>query len=231
MKMKKIAQRGQNGETVGIAGLAARLGVHRQTIHYWLRKGWIPIRRDYRGWPVFTEEDIRRIQDWRRRTTESPTGRRIGQLLLPLLRKEEGIQALYRTFADRFREVPEIRDFFSEMAEEEGTHASVVRFLSEVIKESRELPALRRALPQEKLRALLAQVIRHRRRAHLLSLREAFQTAVEVEAAERQCWPEGLFRALARAVPHAFSHLPKYLVDGEDAHIRRLGSYANRYAR
>ena len=37
------------------------LGVTRQTIYYWFKKGWVTPKRDY---PVFTEEDIKRINKW-----------------------------------------------------------------------------------------------------------------------------------------------------------------------
>ena len=41
------------------------LGVSRQGIYHWLKKGWIEVRRDYRNLPVFTEEDIKKINKWR----------------------------------------------------------------------------------------------------------------------------------------------------------------------
>lgn len=41
------------------------LGIHRLTIYFWLKKGWIQIKRDYRNLPVFTEKDIKEINVWR----------------------------------------------------------------------------------------------------------------------------------------------------------------------
>ena len=41
------------------------LGVHEQTIRYWIRKKWITPRYDYRNYPVFTDEDIKNIEKWR----------------------------------------------------------------------------------------------------------------------------------------------------------------------
>jgi len=47
---------------------AARLiGVHRQTVYYWMKKGRIKPHRDYRQWPVFTKADVERIKKWYRR--------------------------------------------------------------------------------------------------------------------------------------------------------------------
>jgi len=44
---------------------AAELGVHRLTLYYWLKKGWITVKRDYRNLPVLTSEDLRKIEKWR----------------------------------------------------------------------------------------------------------------------------------------------------------------------
>ena len=41
------------------------LKVHRQTIYYWLKKGWVKLKRDYRDYPVFTVLDIENIINWR----------------------------------------------------------------------------------------------------------------------------------------------------------------------
>ena len=45
------------------AEVAQELGVHRQTINYWRRKGWLRVKRDYKGWPVLTEKDINKVAD------------------------------------------------------------------------------------------------------------------------------------------------------------------------
>jgi len=48
-----------------IAELARELGVHYQTINYWIKKGWIKPKRDYRNYPVFTVADLNRIIKWK----------------------------------------------------------------------------------------------------------------------------------------------------------------------
>ncbi len=49
-----------------VTGLAKKLRVHRQTINYWIEKGWVKPRRDYRDYPVFTEEDVKKIIEWKK---------------------------------------------------------------------------------------------------------------------------------------------------------------------
>jgi len=44
---------------------ADKLGVTRQTLYYWMKKGWISPKRDYRNYPVFTEEDVKEIKNWK----------------------------------------------------------------------------------------------------------------------------------------------------------------------
>ena len=44
--------------------IADKLGVTRQTLYYWFKKGWIKPRRDYRNYPVFTESDLDKIKAW-----------------------------------------------------------------------------------------------------------------------------------------------------------------------
>ena len=47
---------------------AARVvGVHRETLYYWIKKGWIKPKRDYRNYPVFTVLDIESMIEWRNR--------------------------------------------------------------------------------------------------------------------------------------------------------------------
>ncbi|MBU0683962.1 MAG: MerR family transcriptional regulator [Candidatus Omnitrophica bacterium] len=41
------------------------LKLHRQTLYYWIKKGWCKPRRDYRGYPVFTVLDIENLMKWR----------------------------------------------------------------------------------------------------------------------------------------------------------------------
>jgi len=50
--------------------VAKKLGVHEQTIRYWTRKGWIKPKRDYRNYPIFTDEDINNIKEWMNRIDE-----------------------------------------------------------------------------------------------------------------------------------------------------------------
>jgi len=44
---------------------AAILGVHRQTLYYWIKKGWLKPKRDYRNYPVFTVLDIENLIKWK----------------------------------------------------------------------------------------------------------------------------------------------------------------------
>jgi len=48
-----------------VSQTAKELGVTRQTIHNWIRKNWVTPKRDYRNYPVFTLEDLKKIKDWR----------------------------------------------------------------------------------------------------------------------------------------------------------------------
>ena len=41
---------------------AELLDVHERTVRYWIRKKWVTPRRDYRNYPVFTDEDIKKIK-------------------------------------------------------------------------------------------------------------------------------------------------------------------------
>jgi DNA-binding transcriptional MerR regulator len=49
-----------------VSDTARILKVHRQTVIYWMEKGWVLPKRDYRNWPVFTEVDLKKIKKWRR---------------------------------------------------------------------------------------------------------------------------------------------------------------------
>ena len=44
---------------------AKMLGVHRQTMINWIRRGWVKPKRDYKNWPVFTDKSIKEIKEWR----------------------------------------------------------------------------------------------------------------------------------------------------------------------
>ena len=42
---------------------AAMVGVHRRTLYRWFREGKIPdVARDRRGWRIFADEDVERLQ-------------------------------------------------------------------------------------------------------------------------------------------------------------------------
>ncbi len=59
--MKKI----NNLKVYTLTETAKILGVHRMTIYHWLKRSWVKVKRDYRNMPVFTEEDIKKINKWR----------------------------------------------------------------------------------------------------------------------------------------------------------------------
>lgn len=54
-----------NKKAYNIPETARKLGVHEQTIRYWIKKGWVKPKRDYRNYPVFTNEDIKNIKKWK----------------------------------------------------------------------------------------------------------------------------------------------------------------------
>jgi len=45
--------------------IARILGVHRETLYYWIKKGWLKPKRDYRNYPVFTVLDIEELIKWK----------------------------------------------------------------------------------------------------------------------------------------------------------------------
>lgn len=49
---------------------AKELGITRQGLYYWIEKGWVKPKRDYRKYPVFTEDDLNKIKEWRNRLEE-----------------------------------------------------------------------------------------------------------------------------------------------------------------
>ncbi|MBU4311124.1 MAG: helix-turn-helix domain-containing protein [Candidatus Omnitrophica bacterium] len=62
----RLRQPASNGMTKYTMTEAAKiLGVHRQTMINWIRRGWIKPKRDYKDWPVFTDECIKKIKEWR----------------------------------------------------------------------------------------------------------------------------------------------------------------------
>ena len=44
---------------------AKELNVTRQTLYYWIKKEWIRPKRDYRNYPIFTQDDIKKIKEWK----------------------------------------------------------------------------------------------------------------------------------------------------------------------
>jgi DNA-binding transcriptional MerR regulator len=54
-----------------ITETAKMLGVSRQGIYHWLKKGWVTVKRDFRNLPVFTEKDIKKINKWRNTLQDS----------------------------------------------------------------------------------------------------------------------------------------------------------------
>jgi len=54
-----------NMKKYNISEVAKELGVTRQTLYYWIRKDWVRPKRDYRNYPVFTVQDVKKIKDWR----------------------------------------------------------------------------------------------------------------------------------------------------------------------
>ncbi len=55
----------------GVSETAKALGVHRQSVNYWLKKGWVKAKLDYRNRRVFTEKDLDKIQKWRKTLREA----------------------------------------------------------------------------------------------------------------------------------------------------------------
>lgn len=47
-----------------ITHAAKELDVTRQTLYNWIDKGWVKPKRDYRNYPVFTDNDIQKIKEW-----------------------------------------------------------------------------------------------------------------------------------------------------------------------
>ncbi|MDP2939719.1 MAG: MerR family transcriptional regulator [Candidatus Omnitrophota bacterium] len=54
-----------NKKRYNVKEVAEALGVTRQTLYYWFKKDWVKPNRDYRNYPVFTDEDIKKIEKWR----------------------------------------------------------------------------------------------------------------------------------------------------------------------
>jgi len=48
-----------------VTELAEKIGVTRQTVHFWIRKGWVRPKRDYKNYPVFTPSDVKHVISWK----------------------------------------------------------------------------------------------------------------------------------------------------------------------
>jgi len=58
------------GKRYNLSEAAKELGLTRQGLYYWIKKKWVKPKRDYRNYPVFTAEDVKRIKEWRSRLQE-----------------------------------------------------------------------------------------------------------------------------------------------------------------
>ena len=89
-----------------ITAIAKELDVTRQTIYYWIKKGWIMPGRDYRNYPVFSDKDLSCIKKWHGTLTKETTPvKHAGGIKTPIsaasiiapLTWEEIQKALYKT--------------------------------------------------------------------------------------------------------------------------------------
>lgn len=48
-----------------LSEVAKELGLTRQGLYYWIKKGWVIPKRDYKGHPIFTDTDLKNIQKWK----------------------------------------------------------------------------------------------------------------------------------------------------------------------
>lgn len=70
---KKIIQRAEQRKPkcYNLSQTAMILKVPRQSLYYWIKKGWVTPKRDYRDYPVFTVFDIERMMKWRHTVTSA----------------------------------------------------------------------------------------------------------------------------------------------------------------
>lgn len=64
---KRIIRRavGKSIKRYNLTQTAGILGVHRRTLYYWMKKGWVKPKRDNRNCPVFTVLDIENLIKWK----------------------------------------------------------------------------------------------------------------------------------------------------------------------
>ena len=65
MDMSNVLKEGHPAKSYNVMEAASLFRVHERTVRYWIRKGWIKVKKDYRNFPVFTTLDIRKIKKWR----------------------------------------------------------------------------------------------------------------------------------------------------------------------
>lgn len=46
---------------------AKELDLTRQGLYYWIKKGWVKPKRNFKGQPVFTESDMKEIKNMKDR--------------------------------------------------------------------------------------------------------------------------------------------------------------------
>lgn len=49
---------------------AKELKLTRQGLYYWIKKGWVTPKRDYKDHPVFTDGDLKKIKEWKNKLEE-----------------------------------------------------------------------------------------------------------------------------------------------------------------
>ncbi|NLE91456.1 MAG: MerR family transcriptional regulator [Elusimicrobia bacterium] len=64
---RKIIQRKiiRSSKNYNLTQVAHLLKVHRQTLYYWIKRGWLNPKRDSRNYPVCTVLDIENLIKWR----------------------------------------------------------------------------------------------------------------------------------------------------------------------
>ena len=69
--LEREFSRADKSKQYNLCQAAKILDVHRQTLYYWMKKGWIKSKRDYRNYPIFTVLDIKTIKKWRKTGVKS----------------------------------------------------------------------------------------------------------------------------------------------------------------